>query len=76
MYTKTLIVPSSVLEDMLKQWLKDEGWRNAQWRRPKCWGCGRKLWFRMWHVFFREGQREAHLCRRCGKPFEFWTWRR
>ena len=25
---------------------------------------------KMWHVFFRGGQREAHLCIDCGKPYE------
>lgn len=66
---KTLIVPDRVLYQMLDQWQAKQG-GPAEWRVPRCWGCGRRLWFRMWHVFFRSGLREAHLCRKCGKPYE------
>lgn len=66
---KTLIVPEHVLEEMLGQWLAKKNY-YPEWRTPRCWGCGRRLWFRMWHVFFRRGMREAHLCRDCGKPYE------
>jgi hypothetical protein len=64
---KTLIVPEEILEDMLDQW---PDMLRAEWRVPKCWCCGRRLFFRMWHVPFRKAQREAHLCRKCGKPYE------
>jgi hypothetical protein len=66
---RTLRVPDAELELMLAQWLNDQG-KPPQWRVPRCWGCGRHLWLRMWHVFWRDGEREAHLCRRCGKPYE------
>jgi hypothetical protein len=64
---KTLSVPQSVLENMLAQWVPQV---HPAYRFAKCWGCGRTLFFGMWHVFFRRLQREAHLCRRCGKPYE------
>jgi hypothetical protein len=64
---KTLIVPQADLERMLSQWPRP---LRAEYRFAKCWGCGRTLFFGMWHVFFRYEQREAHLCRKCGKPYE------
>lgn len=66
---KTLIVPEIVLAKMLDKWMTKQG-GHPEWRVPRCWGCGRRLWFRMWHVFFARDSREAHLCRRCGKPWE------
>lgn len=64
---KTLDIPEEILEEMLTQWAIPI---RPQYRVPKCWGCGRRLFFRMWHVFFRAGLREAHLCKKCAKPFE------
>lgn len=67
---KTLIVPESHLEKMLAQWEPNARQFRPSYRFAKCWGCGRTLFFGMWHVFFRRAQREAHLCRKCGKPYE------
>lgn len=69
MPTKTLIVPESHLEKMLAQWLDKQG-GMPEFREPACWSCGRKMHGKMWHVFFRGAQREAHLCRDCGRPYE------
>jgi len=67
---RTLTVPEHVLEKMLAQWEPNEASAWPAFRFAKCWGCGRMLYFGMWHVFFRSRQREAHLCRECGKPYE------
>jgi len=65
----TLLVPEKDLEWMLLQWLDKQG-GTPEFREPKCWSCGRVMRNKMWHVFFRSAQREAHLCRDCGKPYE------
>ena len=67
---KTVIVPEKVLEKMLAQWGKKAALMLPDYRFAKCWGCGRTLRFGMWHIFFRKGKREAHLFRKCGKPYE------
>ena len=54
---------------MLAQWLTKQG-GPPEFREPQCWSCGRKMFGQMWHVFFRGVQREAHLCKDCGKPYE------
>lgn len=69
MPTKTLIVPETHLENMLAQWLTKQG-GMPEFRAPQCWSCGHVIRGKCWHVFFRRDQREAHLCRECGKPYE------
>jgi hypothetical protein len=64
---RTIKVPDEELERMLAQWPYP---LRAEYRFPKCWGCGRTLWLGCWHVFFRKNEREAHLCRKCGEPYE------
>ena len=72
MPTRTLVVPEAELERLLAQWLTDQG-GDPQYRKPKCWKCGREMSGSMWHVFFRGGEREAHLCWDCGKPYSVTT---
>lgn len=69
MPTRTLIVPDERLEQMLAQWLTKQG-GPPEFRAPQCWNCGREMYGQMWHVFFRKGEREAHLCMDCGRPYE------
>ena len=69
MPTKTLIVPDIELENMLAQWLAKQG-GPPEFRVPQCWNCGREMHGMMWHVFFRKGEREAHLCMDCGRKYE------
>jgi hypothetical protein len=57
------------LERLLSQWEKTARMRPAEYRFPKCWKCGRLMKRGMYHIFFRGGLREAHLCRKCGKPY-------
>jgi hypothetical protein len=66
----TVYVPEPVLEKMLAQWEPAARAQMPCYRFAKCWGCGRTLFFGMWHIFFRRDQREAHLCRKCGRPYE------
>ena len=65
--SKKIEVPEHVLEQMLAQWEPPE---TVEYRFATCWGCGRKLRFGMYHVFFRKQQREAHLCKDCGSLWE------
>jgi hypothetical protein len=65
---KPIHIPQKALEGYLKQWPTPEG--PPTYRFAKCWGCGRTLYFGMWHVFFRRKQREAHFCKPCGRLWE------
>jgi hypothetical protein len=68
MPTKKLIIPDDHLEQMLKQWLDKQG-GEPEFREPQCWSCGRAMEGKMWHVFFRKGEREAHICNQCAEPY-------
>lgn len=41
------------------------------YRVPRCASCGKKMYFKMWHVFLKEFgyKREVHLCKECGKKY-------
>jgi hypothetical protein len=63
-------VPEALLEALLRKWTV-KAYKPPEYRAPKCWGCGKEMYGEMWHVFFRGVEREAHLCKECGKPWEF-----
>lgn len=52
-----------------------EGWGEPdyepKYRVPLCAGCGKRVYFRIWHIFLREYgfKREVHLCKKCGKKY-------
>lgn len=64
-----IFVPQHELKRMLEQWEPEAKMQPPAYRFAKCWNCGRSLYFGMWHLFFEEGRREAHICARCGEKY-------
>lgn len=57
------------LERLLTKWEKEARMRPPEYRAPKCWKCGKETPNGMYHIFFRGGRREAHLCKKCGGKY-------
>lgn len=73
---KTIKISQRALYWLAMRWEPSASASPPSYRRATCVVCGKPMW-RMWHLWISyhdHGTRfikEIHMCRRCGKPYEY-----
>lgn len=77
LYFEPIKIPQSELMRLANKWEPEASQSPPGYRAPTCVKCGRKMFFRMWHLWLnyvdehgKHWVKELHMCRSCGREYQ------